>query len=506
MFKVLSKIENLIFFIVVSIILILNIYGSIFMLASYWPCLDKNMLIPFIISILLTLALFYIYKKVQISDSAAIITIAIVSIIGIMLRLLLNTSFNTYPASDQWQTLDSLNAIINNKDYGSLDKGHYFSIYPHLLLLVLPMYIPVKLFGYNALSYYNLNAFIIVISFIFIALFISKIVNKKAALFTFIFLNLFIPSYFLDFVIYGDVFSLFFVSLALYVSTFKNAYISMVLSFLAIGFAYICRSNSIVWAIALAIAFLVFNKISFKSLIVLSISLVVLFMPKTIINSYYQHKLDINLNECALPTSSWIYTGTTYNLEGDAGIYNPFGLWTLESVDFNHDEANSIIKEGIKENISNLTNIKDLSLFLKRKIQNTWCDPDFETMSFVMPNSGYVVDQFVNEGYRIPVGTAPEDTTYTNVLGKFIYNNFVFIRILEKIYMFAILTISLIASVLRNKRNDFNKYSMFLQLNTIGFFLMQIFMETKPRYVLISFIMMMVYSIYELSYISSSKD
>ena len=506
MFKPLSKIENLIFLVVTLILLALNIYGSTFMLASYWPCLDKNMVVPFLISLLLSSTLLYIFRKVDVSKKTTIISIIVFSVIGLVFRLILNNSFSTYPASDQWQTLNHLNAIINNNDYGPLNKGNYFSIYPHLLLLVLPMYIPVKLFGYTAIGYYNLNAILIVISFMFITLFINKTTNNKTALFACILLNLFIPSYFLDFVIYGDVFSLFFISLALFLFAIRNNNISIVLAFLSIGLAYICRSNSIVWAVALFIAYLVFNKLSYKSIITLSLSLIVLITPKMLINNYFENKLQIDLNEYSLPTSSWIYTGTSYNLEGDAGIYNPFGLCALEASQYDSIKTNIIIKEGIKDNLKNFTNPKELALFLKRKIQNTWCDPDFETMGFVMPNSGYVVQQVVEEGYRIPVGTAPEGTTYTNKLGQFVYENFTKIRMIEKIYLFLILIISITVSFIRNKRNDFNIYSMFLQLNIIGFFILQLFMETKPRYVLISFIVMIVYAIYELSYLTTKTN
>ncbi len=69
------------------------------------------------------------------------------------------------------------------------------------------------------------------------------------------------------------------------------------------------------------------------------------------------------------------------------------------------------------------------------------------------------------------------------------------------IYMFIVLIISVFASFIRNKRNEFNKYVLFLQLNTVGFFLLQLFIETKPRYVLISFILMIVYASTELFYI-----
>lgn len=70
------------------------------------------------------------------------------------------------------------------------------------------------------------------------------------------------------------------------------------------------------------------------------------------------------------------------------------------------------------------------------------------------------------------------------------------------IYMFIVLIISVFASFIRNKRNEFNKYALFLQLNTVGFFLLQLFIETKPRYVLISFILVIVYAPTELFYIS----
>ena len=117
MFNVLSKIENIIFLFSLLIIIVLNIYGSIFMLASYWPCLDKNMFIPFVISLLLIITLIYFYNKFNISKNKAIVISLIVTLTSISFRLYLNKSFNVYPTSDQWQMLSGLNTLINENDF-----------------------------------------------------------------------------------------------------------------------------------------------------------------------------------------------------------------------------------------------------------------------------------------------------------------------------------------------------------------------------------------------------
>lgn len=504
MFKVLSKIENIIFLLSLFVIIILNIYGSIFMLASYWPCLDKNMLIPFLISLLLIFSLIYLYNKINISKKKVLIISLIITFISISFRLYLNKSFNPYPTSDQWQMLSGLNTLINEKDFSPLDKYRYFGIYPHIALLYFPFYLPIKLFGYNAAPYYNLNAFLIVISFILLSLSIKNIKGLKEGFFTYLFLNLFIPSYFLDFVIYGDVVSLLFISSALYILSLKfNDFIKLAFVSICIGFSYLGRTNSIVWIIALIIVIILYTIKPLNTVLAIAITSICFFSPKLLTETFLNSKANNNIYEHSLPTSSWIYTGTGYSIPGDAGIYNPFGLDTLFDNDCDPKKTDIIIKEAIKDNLSNLSNPKSMALFLKRKNENTWCDPDFESMGFVMPNSGYVVEQFVQEGYRIPVGTAQEDATYTNELGNFVYNNFMTIRFIEKIYLFVILIIPFVASIIRIKNNEYTKHSLFLQLNFVGFFLLQLFIETKPRYVLISFILMIVLAAHELSYISN---
>lgn len=504
MFNVLSKIENIIFLFSLLIIIVLNIYGSIFMLASYWPCLDKNMFIPFVISLLLMITLIYFYNKFNISKNKAIVISLIVTLTSISFRLYLNKSFNVYPTSDQWQMLSGLNTLINENDFSPLDKYRYFGIYPHIALLYFPLYLPIKLFKYNALPYYNLNAFAIQISFILLSLSIKNIKGLKEGFFTYLFLNLFIPSYFLNFVIYGDVISLFFISLALLILSINfNDFLKLILSSFCIGTSYLGRTNSIVWIIALVIVLILYTKKPLNTTLAIGISTICFISPKLFTESFLNNKANNNIYNYSLPTSSWIYTGTGYSIPGDAGIYNPFGLDTFFDNDCDHNKTDSIVKEAIKDNLYNLSNPKSMTLFLKRKNENTWCDPDFESMGFVMPNSGYVVEQFVEEGYRIPVGTAQEDATYTNKLGDFVYSNFMTIRLLEKIYLFIVLLIPFLTSIFRIKNNEYTKYSLFYQLNFVGFFLLQLFIETKPRYVLISFILMIVLAVYELPYLTN---
>lgn len=352
----------------------------------------------------------------------------------------------------------------------------------------------------EALGYYDYNAILITLSFAFLTLSIKNLKGYKAATFINILFFLFIPSYFLDFVIYGDVFCLFFISIGLFLlslNNLKEEYKILVIS-LFVGFAYMARSNSVVWLIALLIAYLVYKKLTWKNLLLSLLSIIIFLFPSTINRIIIEKTYNVDLSENSMPTINWIFIGTGYSNDGDAGIYNPLGMDTLGATGYNKNETSKALKEGLSKNLDNLSNVKELALFLKRKIQNTWTDPDFETMGFVMPNNGYDVELFVNEGYRLPVGTSVKDASYTNKLGEFVYDNFEMIRNVEKVFVFEIFIILLISAYLRIKNNRFSFTSLFLELNTVGFFLLQIFLETKPRYVLISFIIAIVLASYEM--------
>lgn len=504
MSKTLSKIENIIFLFIIFILIILNIYGSIFMLASYWPCLDKNDVFPFVIAIILTISIILVFKNFDIRKKHFYIYLSISILLSLCFRIYLNRCFSAYPSSDQYQSLDCLNMIINENDARPLQKGQYFGICSYLANLIPLFFIPVKLFGYDALNYYDFNALLIVISIVSITMFVKNKNGYKAAFFTNLFMNLFIPLYFLDFVVYGDVFSLFFVSMSMFVLSLDSLkeYLKLIIASFLIGTAYMARSNSVVYIIALLISYLVFNKPTVKQICKIIICIIVFIFPSFTNQKFIEYKYKVDLESYSIPVSSFIYIGTGYSLDGDAGIYNPTGINTLSETNFNKSKTNSIMVEKVKENLFKLSDVNELALFLKRKLQNTWCDPDFETMGFVMPNEGYDVDEFVAEGYRLPVGTSAQGTTFMNNFGKFIYDNFMSIRKVEKVYLFVILVILCISSIIRIKNKIFDKTCLFLQLNTVGFFFLQIILETKPRYVLVSFIFFILLASSELKLLS----
>lgn len=121
--SILSKIESIIFVLIVFIVLILNIYGSIFMLASYWACFDKNKVLMFILSLIIFIGVLSLYKRVNINKKRYLVITITLSLLSLTIRLILNRSFSAYPTGDQYQTILAINDIFNKGLYGSLNRG-----------------------------------------------------------------------------------------------------------------------------------------------------------------------------------------------------------------------------------------------------------------------------------------------------------------------------------------------------------------------------------------------
>jgi len=492
--KQLLKIENIIFICILMSIIVLNIYGSIFMLASYWCCLDKNKIVQFIIAIMISCLITFLYRRTTLARYKVIIVFIAINTISLIIRILVCKSFLTYPASDQWQLINALIGMANYNSADALNTGGYLNIYSNNALCYYLYYPFVKLIDTNYQLYYVLNAFLVQISFILLGLFVWKQKGEKASLLSSVVLNLFIPSYFMSFVVYGDIPSLVLISLGLFSFAFiKNSFLKYITLSLFIGLSYIARATSIVWIVAVLIVILLFEKEKIKKALLILLCVITFLLPSAVSKYSIEKEFNVDLDSNSMPVQAWIYIGTGYSIPGDAGIFNPLPLNTLSETNYNSNETARLLNSAIIENLTKLKNPKELVLFVKRKIQNTWTDPDFESMGFVMPNSGYNASDFKN-GYRIPVGTGPTETTYKNALGQFVYDNFQSIRNIEKIYLFIILLWLLYSSVLRCKKNKYDAISLFLELNLVGMFFLQLILETKPRYVFVSFVMVIVCS------------
>lgn len=489
----LYRAENALFSMIVLIILILNIYASVFLVQGYHPAYFKNQILIFLFSLFLLFMIFSLIKKIKIPNERTLIFIVAINLIAFIIRIILNYSFSTGPTSDQAALLYSINDLVLADDYSPILKGGYLNIQSHLASFYYLFYIPMKIFEAHYQYYYHLNAILIQLSFLMLALSAYKLRGDKCAILVTILLNLFIPSYFLDFVIYGDVLSLFFVSLAITAGVYcKRFWLKGILISIFLSLSYMSRATAIVWFIATIISMILFMKGNKKNLILVLVMVVCFLIPPNLSTALLNRKFNAELPMYSLPSNTWIKIGLSYNDNGDAGLYDSYSLDNLILTDYNKETVFELNMKKIIQQLDLYKNPIELLSFMKNKLCNTWIDPDFETMNYIMPDNGMTVEEF-KENQSLINGIGPENTKSVNLLGDFIYANFKMIRIVEKIFVFIILIVALSISFCEFKRKCYDRTSIFLELNLVGYFLLQLFMETKPRYVLISFILLIFY-------------
>ncbi len=493
----LCRAENALFSIIVFAILILNIYASVFLIQGYYPVYFKNHILIFIISLCLFLMSYFLFSDCKWSKKRSFYMILAIHAFCLLARIFLNSSFITGPTSDQAALIYSINDLVLADDYTPILQGGYLNVQSHLSSFYYFFYWPMKFFESRYSCYYHFNAVLIQISFLLFSLNAFKLRGQESGLFTAILLNLFIPSYFLDFVIYGDTLSLFFISLVLTIGiNLKGFWVKGAGIAILLAFAYMSRATAVVWFIAACIAVIMFVRSNKRIIGLIGVMIFFFMLPSSVCTTSLNKKFNAQLPQYSLPSNTWISIGLNYNSNGDAGLYDSYSLDQLIDSNYDKESVKELNNVRILNALKTYQDPKELFSFMKNKLCNTWVDPDFETMSYIMPDNGITVEQFRNDPDLIN-GIAPGRTHSTNGLGDFIYHHFQMIRIYEKGYIFVILIISFIVSIINVKRKDMDRTSLFMQLNLVGYFLLQLFMETKPRYVLICFIILIVYCGFE---------
>lgn len=502
----LCRAENALFSIFVFVILILNICASVFLVQGYHPVYFKNQILIFFISICLIYFLILSFSKIRLSKKQIFYTMIGIHSFCLVVRFFLNCSFINGPTSDQAALIYAVNDLVLAEDYTPILQGGYLNIQSHLASFYYFFYWPMKFFEAHYRYYYHFNAILIQLSFFLFSLNAYKLRGEKSGLFTTILLSLFIPSYFLDFVIYGDTLSLFFVSLVMTVGiNFKGFWLKGISVAVLLALAYMSRATAVVWFIAACIAILLFMKWNKKTMGFIILMIFFFLLPSNLCTYALNRKFNAQLPQYSLPGSTWISIGLNYNDNGDAGLYDSYSLDNLISSGYDREWVDELNRDRILNALSTYKNPKEFFSFMKNKLCNTWIDPDFETMSYVMPNNGITAEQFMENPNRVN-GIAPENTESTTFLGDFIYSHFESIRFVEKCFVFIILMLALLISILSLKKNKVDRTALFLQLNLVGYFLLQLFMETKPRYVLISFILLIVYCGFEVERIKIDSN
>ena len=458
-----------------------------------------------IFTIILLIAIFvalYIFldkiNNIKLKKKTKTILFIALLIIYLIAQILWINIRKAYPIYDQYEVYNDAK-IIAEGNINELIKNEYLQMCPHQITLITFYALIFKVCGStNAVILQYLNA--IANTFTILGLYlIAKIISdKKNTLnsFAVIFLSVaFIPLSMLSTFVYGDmlglafgVFSTYFV--IKYVKLQKIKY--LIISGILMSLACYCRTNMLIFFIALTIYLLIdyikfifltkedkinskFNKVlkAIIKIIFICLFIIICLLPTNLVKSYMSNKLQL-AKENQFPTIGHINHGISYEGYRGPGWYVDKYIDEWKANGHNNEILKERVKSFINEYIYNP--IRCFSFFIN-KIVSIWNEPTFGSVWY-NTESMKINDEEI---------TKEEFNSYYNLTLSIKDKQLIFI-IIGKIILIIIYS-SIFLLLIRNK--NITNEQMLLILIFLGGFAFQLFWEGKSRYIL-PFVLMLI--------------
>ena len=492
--RVINKAIKFIGLICISILVIL-IYSCNVKLGSgeYIEIFKNNLLIALLLIAIFFTILLLLDKinDIKISRRNKIILFTILLTFYLIGQIVWINIRRSYPIYDQYEVYNDAKLIAN----GNIDKlinNEYLENCPHQIPLITFYSIIFKICGTtNVLILQYINA--IANTFSIIGLYhIAKLISdKKNSLnsFSIIFLSLaFIPLSMLSTFVYGDLLGLAFAIFSIYfiikyskLQKLRYLFISAIL----ISLSYYCRTNMLIFFIALVI-YLCLDCIKFISFIkensdytrknkvlkiLFKILLILLFVcisiiPTNAVKAYMEVKLQLDANE-KFPTIGYINHGIS-----NEGYRGP-GWYVDKYIDEwkENGHNNEVLKQRAINIIKDyLNNPIKCFYFFRSKIASMWVETTFES---IWHNTGYMDINKEN--------ITEKEILISKNLNDLLVKNYIFFMVFGKIILIIIYT-SVMIFIFRNK--ELTNEKILLILIFLGGFAFHFFWEGKSRYVL----------------------
>lgn len=486
-----SKFIYILAIVITIAIFVLNILYSSFTYSSWYPLIFENSVYSSFAKIILGLMLLiFIGILIRKSNKKHIlIYIIALNIITLFIRLVIIASFDNFPVADSWHVFNGANVLFFTDDIRPLYIGNYFALYPQQLGIVTILYPLAFFFRENILGYYYTQVLIIQITVILLTLCSYKLKGLKVSFFTTLMLNLFVPNMFVPFLIYGDLYSFFFLVVAFTLYIFfkdlnlKWKYLLLLSIYICLSFAYLARLSTNVFIIALVITLFLNNKLNLKIFITIIIMLSIIAIPFKIIDKAFDIK-DVELGKYAFPSNTWLRIGLGYSGfdEITPGFHDIKTDEEFKNVGYDVNKMSLINQNLISVRLSAFEDINYMFNFFKAKTIVMWTDPDFEMMTLIIPFKGSKIANPYFEYKEVNYGFGKLDLSIKNEFGHILTDNYYLIRKYEKVYIFSFL-IMLIITIIRFKKED--KILLFGRLVLIGFFILHLVIEIKSRYLFV---------------------
>lgn len=480
---------NILFCLSVFAIIISNLIFTTYIANGMNPVLYQNIAVNFIL--LIFGAVLVIILTVMCNMKSKTLSFFYIEyvIFVMILGAYLLTSFKTAPTSDQAAALYAASDVIFAFDYSPLFEGGYYGMHAHQIGLFTLFSCLEHLFDFKWVQYYFFNFLLIHTGILCFCYAIYKLKNLKTSFYSYLLFSLFLPLHFMPFLIYGEPIVIFLLGLCTVIACSKSTLKNYICVFL-LGLCMTMRTSAVVILIALLIMLLLI-KPSIKQIGVCCLLLVCFLLPGRFNEKWVNYKYGSDIGgEYSLPTENWISIGLGYsNLFDEPGLYDSSGYDLMVSSNYDKELVKEFSIDKIKNSLNSMKNLAYFWDFFSRKFVITWTDPDFEFMNYVFPNRNYDLSYFYGNNAQVS-GIGPEDAQETKLVGELVYTYFYDIRVIEKIFLFGLLSMALFSAVLERKHTFIN---LFLKLSFFGNVLLYLLIETKPRYVIIAMFILIAY-------------
>lgn len=363
-----------------------------------------------------------------------------------------------------------------NGNFSNLQFGEYFYKNPHQLGLVSYNCL-LLLFSENPNFVYYVNLLWILATNFFLWQTLKLLYPQNPLLrkITILLSFAFLPQFFYLFYAYGQVPGLGCLMIAAYLTTkaiLQKNKLSFVLSLFFIGFACAVRMNYVIGGIALIIIYLMHTLKKQKITVLVAVFgiLCSMFIPKLLINSFYEHAANTDLSN-GMPSTLYIAMGLQEAPAPwrAAGWYNSFNDNTYLNNNCDVAIANSIALESIHDRLHAFVDNPTYAIdFFGEKLITTWCEPTFQSIwsgpliSMNCTTNELWLQELYSGGMTFQILAA-----LLNVLSAVIFV-FSFVCILWKSFI---------------RKEELNTLELFSLLFFIGGFIFHLFWETKSQYV-----------------------
>ncbi|MBP3707023.1 MAG: hypothetical protein J6J36_00195 [Clostridia bacterium] len=478
------------YFFVIGVLAIINYYH---LFTSEKIPIAKTCIVTVIAMICFITINKFVISKIGKKLSIIIITLLTVIFLGLEVA-----SVYYFRVEFNWDFKWIMDSAMDMATKNHTDNLYYFKIFPNNIGVVLIVTLAIKLAAGNYIGAYIANIAFVFLAVIFTILCSWKIGGRKVAINASIISILFAPLYLYTPIVYTDTLSAVFPVMTLFFwiltkesweksSCIKDDIKTDIMLFLAVIAAtigFIVKAVAAIVLVAICIDMIFCNRKSFKKVMAITITFIVLMVGFNKVTENYFLK-ENRKNNLEYPTTHWIMMGLSKPIS-DGGDSIGYGGYCQKDSDYTATSGN--YQEKKEANIAKIKErLKDFGIngyveFLYKKLRYVWSDGTYYSLSLI----GWDTLNKTSGPYRY-------------VLGKDSKN---FKEYLE-LFNTAIFAVILLGFIIDVIRKNMNQNIRILGISVVGIAVFLLLWEARSRYI---YFMIPIFIILAANGINSISD